>query len=47
VRDVVTNTSPLLYLHQLGLLDLLPDLYERVVVPTAVLRELEEGAKLG
>ena len=47
MRDVVTNTSPLLYLHQLGLISLLPDLYERVVVPTAVVGELEEGARLG
>ena len=36
VRDVVTNTSPLLYLHQLRLLDLLPTLYDRIVVPIAV-----------
>jgi predicted nucleic acid-binding protein len=47
VRDVVTNTSPLLYLHQLRLIDLLPRLYERVVVPTAVAEELAEGARHG
>lgn len=47
MRDVVTNTSPLLYLHQLGLLELLPRLYERVVVPTAVVEELAEGARCG
>jgi predicted nucleic acid-binding protein len=47
MRDVVTNTSPLLYLHQLGLLDLLPRLYERVVVPSAVVAELLEGARFG
>ena len=45
MRDVVTNTSPLLYLHQLQLIDLLPKLYGRVVVPTAVAEELAEGAR--
>jgi predicted nucleic acid-binding protein len=40
VPDVVTNTSPLLYLHRLGRLDLLPTLYETLVVPEAVLAEL-------
>ncbi len=47
MRDVVTNTSPLLYLHQLGLLEILPRLYERVVVPTAVVEELLEGGRRG
>lgn len=47
MRDVVTNTSPLLYLHQLGLLEILPRLYERVVVPSAVVAELSDGARLG
>jgi predicted nucleic acid-binding protein len=47
VRDVVTNTSPLLYLHQLELIDLLARLYGEVVVPTAVAEELAEGARLG
>lgn len=47
MRDVVTNTSPLLYLHQLRLLELLPRLYERVVVPSAVVAELSDGARLG
>ena len=47
MRDVVTNTSPLLYLHQLRLLELLPRLYGRVVVPTAVAEELAEGGRRG
>jgi uncharacterized protein len=47
VRDVVTNTSPLLYLHQLRLLEILPHLYQRVVVPTAVVSELADGARAG
>ncbi|MSP59464.1 MAG: hypothetical protein EXR72_03820 [Myxococcales bacterium] len=39
--EVVCNTSPLLYLHQLGQIDLLPRLYAEVIVPGAVLREIE------
>lgn len=39
---VVADTSPLLYLARLGLLDLLPQLYGSVTVPTAVWRELTE-----
>jgi uncharacterized protein len=41
--DVVADTSPLQYLHQLGLLDLLPKLYTRVLVPSAVADELHAG----
>jgi predicted nucleic acid-binding protein len=43
MREVVTNTSPLLYLHQLGKLDLLGLLYSRVLVPRSVVEELEAG----
>lgn len=46
-RLVVSNTSPLLYLHQIGQLDLLRQLYGKVVVPGAVARELARGAQLG
>ncbi|MBW8878374.1 MAG: DUF3368 domain-containing protein [Acidobacteria bacterium] len=46
-RLVVCNTSPLLYLHQVGRLDLLRDLYGRVQIPTAVRTELEAGAERG
>ena len=46
-RQVVSNTSPLLYLHQIGQLDLLRQLYGRVVVPEAVASELARGAQLG
>lgn len=45
--EVVSNTSPLQYLHQLGLLDLLPRLVGRVTVPQAVVDELEAGRSLG
>ncbi|MET0623606.1 MAG: hypothetical protein ABW250_11550 [Pyrinomonadaceae bacterium] len=45
--EVISDTSPLQYLHQLGLLDLLPQLVGRVVVPQAVVDELEAGRALG
>jgi len=45
--DVICNTSPLQYLHQIGQLELLPKLVSRVVVPTAVAKELAEGRRRG
>lgn len=33
---VIVNTSPLLYLHQVGYLELLQQLYKRIIVPAAV-----------
>ena len=45
--EVISNTSPLQYLFQAELLDLLPALYEEVTVPAAVVAEMEEGRKLG
>lgn len=47
MSDIICNTSPLQYLHQIGRLDLLPRLVSRVVVPTAVAAELAEGRRLG
>ena len=44
---VIVNTSPLLYLHQVGQLPLLQQLYGKVTVPTAVPQELEAGNLLG
>jgi predicted nucleic acid-binding protein len=46
-RLVISNTSPLLYLHQVGHLELLPRLYGQVQVPSAVREELRAGAELG
>ncbi len=46
-RQVICNTSPLLYLHQVGQLDLLRGLYGVVQAPTAVQEELHAGAGLG
>lgn len=45
--DVICNTSPLQYLHQIGHLDLLPSLVSRVTVPSAVADELAEGRRRG
>jgi predicted nucleic acid-binding protein len=46
-REVISNTSPLLYLHQVDQLDLLHRLYRRVVIPPAVREELRVGAQQG
>ena len=43
--DVICNTSPLQYLHQAGVLELLPALVEQVYVPDAVVAELKEGQR--
>jgi len=37
---VVADTSPLNYLIQIGCADVLPTLYDRIMVPGAVLEEL-------
>jgi len=44
---MVTNTSPLQYLHQIGMLPLLPRLAPRILVPPAVVEELEAGTARG
>lgn len=43
----LSNTSPLLYLHRIGQLGLLPQLYETVTIPPAVRLELQEGRQRG
>lgn len=45
-RKVISNTSPLFYLHQIERLGLLRDLYQNVSVPLAVEAELRRGAAL-
>lgn len=45
--EVICNTSPLQYLHQIGHLGLLPRLVSRVIIPTAVADELAEGRRRG
>lgn len=44
---VVSNTSPLVYLHAVGLLDLLLKLYGRILVPVGVHEEIMEGGRRG
>jgi predicted nucleic acid-binding protein len=46
-RAVIADTSPLQYLFQAGLLELLPTLYGVVTIPEAVVRELAEGRARG
>ena len=46
-RVVISNTSPLFYLHQIERLGLLQDLYQNLYVPLAVEAELRKGASLG
>jgi uncharacterized protein len=44
---VVSDASPVILLSRLGLLDLLPELYDRVVIPRAVFHEVVvQGAGL-
>src|SRR6266487_4860039 len=45
--EVISNTSPLQYLHQLGQLHLLPEFYGQVLIPQAVAEELEAGLRDG
>ncbi len=45
--ETISNTSPLQYMHQAGVLRLLPEFYGRVIVPESVLAELSEGLARG
>ena len=45
--EVVCNTSPLQYLHQIGVLDILPAIYGRILVPQAVVDEISAGKQAG
>ena len=45
--EVIADTSPLQYLHQLQLLHILPSLARRVTIPPAVVAELAAGRALG
>jgi len=43
MRKIVSNTTPLLSLLKIGKLDILLDLYGKVMIPQAVYREIEAG----
>ena len=45
--EVICNTSPLQYLHQIGQLNILPALAGYIIVPPAVLIELDAGIAIG
>jgi predicted nucleic acid-binding protein len=45
--NVISNTSPLLYLYRIGALEWLPHLFGEVWVPEAVVSELREGKNRG
>ena len=47
MSDLICDTSPIQYLHQLDLLRILPALGEKVLVPLAVVDELTVGRSLG
>jgi len=43
----IVNTSPLFYLHRLGLMEVLNELYGHIIVPAAVEMELKQGQTQG
>ncbi len=45
--EAISNTSPLLYLFRIAVLDWLPSLFEDIWVPRAVAAELQEGQRAG
>ena len=45
--EVICNTSPLQYLHQIGQLSILSALAGHILIPPAVLSELSEGHSRG
>ena len=45
--DAVSNTSPLLYLHRVGVLDWLPEMFGEIWIPGAVVNEFAEGRRRG
>jgi predicted nucleic acid-binding protein len=45
--EIICNTSPLQYLHQLGALRVFPQLVKTITIAPAVKQELEVGRALG
>ena len=45
--EMISNTSPLLYLYRIGVLEWLPTLCSDIWIPQAVARELQEGQRRG
>lgn len=47
MSEIICNTSPLQYLHQLGLLDVVRKIVWQITIPSAVVAEIEEGRARG
>lgn len=47
MSEFICNTSPFQYLHQIGLLHILPALAGRIIIPQAVVDELAQGRNVG
>lgn len=45
--DAITNTSPLLYLYRVNVIEWLPQLFGEIWTPNAVVEELKEGQRRG
>ncbi len=45
--NAISNTSPLLYLYRIDTLDWLPQLFDEIWIPSAVVDELHEGRHRG
>jgi hypothetical protein len=45
--DAISNTSPILYLYRIGVLNWLPQLFGEVWIPAAVVDELKDGLQRG
>jgi predicted nucleic acid-binding protein len=45
--EAITNTSPMLYLYRIGVLDWLPQLCDDIWMPRAVVDELQDGRRKG
>ena len=43
MRRVISNTTPILSLLKIDKLEILKELYEQVIIPNAVYKEIEEG----
>lgn len=47
MHKAITNTSPLLYLYRANVIRWLPELFEEIWTPNAVVNELKKGQKRG
>lgn len=45
--DAVSNTSPLIYLHRIGVFGWLPEMFGEIWIPDAVVNEFAEGRRRG